>query len=77
PQLHLLNDWRLENPQKFHCKLQVNPDVFIKLVNKIIHHSVFYNKSKNPQLPVPVQLVIFLNGTRHYGNAATAKDVAD
>jgi hypothetical protein len=76
-QLHLLDKWRLENPWKFHHKLQVNPEVFIRLVDKIIYHPVFYNNSNNQQLPVPVQLAIFLNAAGHYGNAATAADMGD
>ncbi|KAG2069313.1 hypothetical protein BDR04DRAFT_994014, partial [Suillus decipiens] len=68
---------RLENPQKSHRKLQVDPDVFIELINKIIHHPIFYNNSNNPQLPVPIQLAIFLNATGHYGNAATVEDMGE
>jgi hypothetical protein len=77
PQLHLLDEWRLENPRRFRRKLRVDPEVFVELVNRIIHHPVFYNNSNNPQLPVPVQLAVFLNGIGHYGNAATAEDMAD
>ncbi|KAG2335941.1 hypothetical protein BDR05DRAFT_860634, partial [Suillus weaverae] len=77
PQLHLLDKWRLENPWRFRRKLQVDPEVFVELINRIIHHPVFYNNSNNPQLPVPVQLAIFLNGIGHYRNAATAEDMAD
>jgi hypothetical protein len=77
PQLHVLDKWRLENPQRFCCKLRVDPEVFVRLVNKIIHHPVFYNNSNNQQLPVPVQLAIFLNAAGHYGNAATAADMGD
>ncbi|KAG2345446.1 hypothetical protein BDR05DRAFT_855160, partial [Suillus weaverae] len=61
----------------FRRKLRVDPEVFVELVNRIIHHPVFYNNSNNPQLPVPVQLAIFLNGIGHYRNAATAEDMAD
>jgi len=77
PQLHLLEEWSLENLRKFRHKLRVDPDIFIELVNKIIHHPIFYNNSNNPQLPVPVQLAIFLNAAGHYGNAATAEDMAE
>ncbi|KAG2063162.1 hypothetical protein BDR04DRAFT_975272, partial [Suillus decipiens] len=33
--------------------------------------------SNNPQLHIPVQLTVFLNGISHYGNAVTTKDIAD
>ncbi|KAG2160027.1 uncharacterized protein EDB93DRAFT_1073969, partial [Suillus bovinus] len=58
-------------------KLRVDPNVFIELVNKITHYPVFYNNSNNTQLPVPVQLAIFLNGAGHYRNTATAEDMGD
>ncbi|KAG2746067.1 hypothetical protein P692DRAFT_201841042 [Suillus brevipes Sb2] len=47
------------------------------IVNKIINHPVFYKNSHNPQLPVPVQLTIFLNSVSHYRNAATTEDIVD
>ncbi|KAG2070072.1 hypothetical protein BDR04DRAFT_1019830, partial [Suillus decipiens] len=53
------------------------PDVFIELINKIIYHPIFYNNSDNPQLPVPIQLAIFLNATGHYGHAVTVEDMGD
>ncbi|KAG2746065.1 hypothetical protein P692DRAFT_201694805, partial [Suillus brevipes Sb2] len=58
-------------------KLRVNPPVFVEIVNKIINHPVFSNNSHNPQLPVPVQLAIFLNSVGHYRNAATMEDIVD
>ncbi|KIK40290.1 hypothetical protein CY34DRAFT_87633, partial [Suillus luteus UH-Slu-Lm8-n1] len=77
PQLHLLEKWALEKPDKFHHKLHVNPPVFVEIVNKIINHPIFYNNSHNPQLPGPVQLTIFLNSISHYRNAATTEDITD
>lgn len=70
-QLHLLEEWALDHPEKFRHKLCVDPPVFMELVNQINNHPVFYNNSNNPQLPVLVQLAIFLNSAGHYGNAAT------
>ncbi|KAG2155201.1 uncharacterized protein EDB93DRAFT_1058463, partial [Suillus bovinus] len=61
----------------FRCKLHVDPPTFVHLVNIIINHPIFQNNSNNPQLPVPVQLVIFLNSAGHYGNAATTEDIAE
>lgn len=77
PQLHLLEEWALDHPEKFRRKLRVDPPVFTELVNQISNHPVFHNNSNNPQLPVPVQLAIFLNSAGHYGNAATTEDVAE
>ncbi|KAG2065255.1 hypothetical protein BDR04DRAFT_1033229 [Suillus decipiens] len=77
PQLHLLEEWALDQPDKFRRKLRVDPPVFAEIVNKIINHPIFHNNSQNPQLPVPVQLAIFLNSAGHYGNAATTEDIAD
>jgi len=77
PQLHLLEEWALDHPEKFRRKLCVDPPVFTELVNRINNHPVFYNNSNNPQLPVPVQLAIFLNSAGHYGNAATTEDIVE
>ncbi|KAG2345638.1 hypothetical protein BDR05DRAFT_974965 [Suillus weaverae] len=77
PQLHLLEEWALSHPKKFCCKLCVDLPVFEHLVNMILAHPVFYNNSNNPQLPVPMQLTIFLNSTGHYGNAVTTEDIAE
>ncbi|KAG2337360.1 hypothetical protein BDR05DRAFT_859444, partial [Suillus weaverae] len=33
--------------------------------------------SNNSQLPITIQLTVFLNGIGHYGNAATTEDIAD
>lgn len=77
PQLHLLEEWALDHPDKFRRKLRVDLPVFEHLVNTILAHPVFHNNSNNPQLPVPMQLAIFLNSAGHYGNAATTEDIAE
>ncbi|KAG1719537.1 uncharacterized protein EDB91DRAFT_1257571 [Suillus paluster] len=77
PQLHLLQEWALLLPQKFRCKLCVDADVFDEVMTLIQPHPIFYNKLNNPQLPVTVQLAIFLNGIDHYDNAATTEDISD
>ncbi|KAG2058725.1 hypothetical protein BDR06DRAFT_875497, partial [Suillus hirtellus] len=46
-------------------------------VNPLEGHKIFYNQFNNSQLPVSIQLSIFLNGIKHYGNAATMEDLAD
>lgn len=50
--------------------------MFVELINKIIYHLIFYNNSNNPQLPVLIQLAIFLNAAGHYGIAATVAEWA-
>ena len=78
PQLQLLEEWCLNDDlHKFRRKLRVDPDVFTALVNKIIDHPIFSNNSNNPQLPIPVQLSVFLNGVGHYGNSASIEDIAE
>jgi hypothetical protein len=77
PQLHLLPEWGMHAPDRFCQKLHVSPAIFNKLVECIQPHGIFYNNSNNPQLPVPIQLVIFLNGIGHYGNTAMTQDLAE
>ncbi|KAG2048435.1 hypothetical protein BDR06DRAFT_984800 [Suillus hirtellus] len=77
PQLHLLPEWGMHAPDKFLRKHCVSPAVFNKLIEHIQPHAIFYNNSNNPQLPIPIQLAIFLNGIGHYGNAATTQDLAE
>ncbi|KIN95105.1 hypothetical protein M404DRAFT_53663, partial [Pisolithus tinctorius Marx 270] len=77
PQLHLLDEWKIDHPRLFQHKLRVPPAVFSAIVDKIETHPIFHNNSNNPQLPVPIQLAIFLNAAGHYGNAATSQDMAE
>ncbi|KAG2064170.1 hypothetical protein BDR04DRAFT_1035994 [Suillus decipiens] len=77
PQLHLLPEWRMHAPDKFCQKLHVCPAVFNKLIECIQPHAIFYNNSNNSQLPIPIQLAVFLNSIGHYGNAATMQDLAE
>ncbi|KAG2070556.1 hypothetical protein BDR04DRAFT_1018586, partial [Suillus decipiens] len=58
-------------------KLCVSPTVFDKLIECIQPHTIFYNDSNNSQLPVPIQLMIFLNSVGHCGNAAMTTDLAE
>ena len=78
PQLQLLEQWALDGDvDKFHRKLRVDPEVFKHIVDCIHHHPGFSSQSNNPQFPVPVQLMIFLNGAGHYGNTATTEDLVE
>jgi len=78
PQLQLLEEWCINDDlQKFCNKLHVNPNVFAHIIQRIEGHPVFSNNSNNPQLGIPIQLTIFLNGVSHYGNSATTDDLAE
>ncbi|KAG2054074.1 hypothetical protein BDR06DRAFT_826215, partial [Suillus hirtellus] len=72
-----LQEWALLSPEKFRRKLRIDAEVFNKLTTLIQAHPIFHNNLNNPQLPVAVQLTIFLNGVGHYGNAATTEDISD
>ncbi|KAG2751392.1 hypothetical protein P692DRAFT_201838976 [Suillus brevipes Sb2] len=63
-------------PELFRQKLRVNSEIFDDILNQISGHPIFQNNSNNPQLPVSIQLAIFLNHAGHYGNAITVEDVA-
>ena len=76
PQLHLLVHFEEHRPHLFRQKLRVNPEIFDDILDLISSHPIFHNQSNNPQLPVAIQLAIFLNRAGHYGNAITLEDVA-
>jgi hypothetical protein len=75
-QLHLLDHWRIHSPERFRRKLRVEPLTFDSLVTQIEDHPVFHNNSNNSQLPVHIQLGIFLFRAGHYGNASSPEDAA-
>jgi hypothetical protein len=75
-QLHLLDHWRIHNPERFRRKLRVEPQTFDSLVSRIEDHSIFHNNSNISQLPVYIQLYIFLFRAGHYGNASSPEDTA-
>ena len=78
PQLQLLEEWSLDGDiTRFRQKLCVVPEVFAGIAQRIGGHPVFFNASNNLQLPMPIQLAIFLNGAGHYGNALTMEDLAE
>ena len=76
PQLHLLEHFAVFRPHLFCKKLRVDPAIFDCIVNKIHEHDIFHSGSNNLQLPVSIQLAIFLNRAGHYGNAISPEDVA-
>jgi hypothetical protein len=76
PQLHMLVHHEEHRPHLFRQKLRVNPEIFDDILDHISGHPIFQNQSNNPQLPVSIQLAIFLNRAGHYGNAITLEDVA-
>ena len=75
-QLHLLDHWRLYSPERFRRKLRVEPETFDGLVVLIKDDPIFSNQSNCPQLPVGIQLCVFLFRAGHYGNAASPEDTA-
>ncbi|KIK35238.1 hypothetical protein CY34DRAFT_96470 [Suillus luteus UH-Slu-Lm8-n1] len=75
PQIQLLDDFGHSRQHLFHKKLRVNPDIFDDILDQISGHSIFTNQSNNPQLPIAIQLAIFLNRAGHYGNAISPEDV--
>jgi len=75
PQLHLLEHFAEFHPHLFRKKLRVYPAVFNCILDHISDHPIFQSRSNNLQLPVAVQLAIFLNRTGHYGNAISPEDI--
>jgi hypothetical protein len=76
PQLHLLVHFGEHRPHLFRQKLRVEPEIFDDILDLISDHPIFCNNSHNPQLPVSIQLAIFLNRAGHYGNSISVEYVA-
>jgi hypothetical protein len=76
PQLHMLIHHEKHRPYLFRQKLRVDPIIFDDILDQISDHQIFFNQSNNPQLPISIQLAIFLNRAGHYGNAISLEDVA-
>ncbi|KIK13121.1 hypothetical protein PISMIDRAFT_18220 [Pisolithus microcarpus 441] len=74
-QLPLLSHFAEHHPSLFQKKLRVNLEVFDDILDQISGHPVFQNQSNNKQLPVSIQLAIFLYRASHYGNACSLEDV--
>ena len=77
PQIYLLDEWKLNHPHLFQCKLCVLFDVFAHILGKIQDRPAFGSNPNSPQLPVSIQLAVFLNAAGHYGNAAMLQDIAE
>ncbi|KIJ13924.1 hypothetical protein PAXINDRAFT_80094 [Paxillus involutus ATCC 200175] len=75
-QLPLLEHFADFRPHLFHKKLHVDPQVFDCILGQISNHPIFLSHGNRPQLPVAIQLAIFLNRAGHYGNAISPEDVA-
>ncbi|KIK17373.1 hypothetical protein PISMIDRAFT_49375, partial [Pisolithus microcarpus 441] len=58
----------LHQPDLFCKKLCVSPDTFDFILDSVSGHPIFQNNLPNCQLPVALQLAIFLNCMGHYGN---------
>lgn len=77
PQIQLLDDHRIHQPNNFCHSVCVNPLTFDSLVVRIKDNSIFYNNLNCPQLAPTAQLAIFLNCASHYGNWAGPDNLAD
>jgi hypothetical protein len=75
-QLHLLDHWADHSLRNFHAKLRVHPVTFQRLLNLINDHQIFHNNSNSSQLPVHVQLAIYLARAGHYGNGSSLLEIA-
>ncbi|KIJ13565.1 hypothetical protein PAXINDRAFT_80709 [Paxillus involutus ATCC 200175] len=75
-QLHLLSHFADHRPHLFRKKLHVDPLIFDDILDQISGHLIFQNQSNNKQLPIAIQLAIFLNRAEHYGNACCPEDWA-
>lgn len=75
-QIHLLEHFADFRPHLFRKKVHVDPDVFDCILDRISGDPIFQSRSNNPQLPVALQLAIFLNRAGHYGNAVSSEDVS-
>jgi hypothetical protein len=76
PQLHLLVHFGEHRPLLFCHKLCVDPEIFDDILDLISDHPIFHNNSNNSQLPIAIQLAIFLNHAGHYGNSISLLDVS-
>ncbi|KIM55293.1 hypothetical protein SCLCIDRAFT_81192, partial [Scleroderma citrinum Foug A] len=73
--LHLLEHAAEHHPAQFHQKLHINPLIFDNILDQISNHTIFQNQSNNKQLPIIIQLAIFLFHVGHYGNACMPEDI--
>ncbi|KAF9233516.1 hypothetical protein BU15DRAFT_80010 [Melanogaster broomeanus] len=60
-QLHLLAHFADHRPHLFRKKLRVDPVIFDDILDQISDHPIFQYQSNNKQLPIAIQLAIFLN----------------
>jgi len=76
-QLPLLTHYAEHQPKKFCKKLRVYPVVFNDILGEISDHPIFQNWSNNRQIPISIQLAIFLYCAGHYRNACSPDDIAE
>ena len=75
-QLPLLIHFAEHRPDKFCKKLRIYPVVFNDILQEISDHPIFQNQSNNRQMPILIQLAIFLYHVGHYRNTCSPDDVA-
>ena len=76
PQLPLLDHFADYQPHLFHKKLRIDSQIFDRILEQISGSDIFIPKGNQPQLPISIQLAIFLNHAGHYGNAISLEDIA-
>ena len=76
PQLHLLEHYADFRSHLFHTRLRVESGIFDCILDQISDHDIFQSQSNNPQLPVAIQLTIFLKCAGHYGNGCTPESLS-
>ena len=75
-QFSLLECWRVDSLECFRWKVWVNLEMFDGLLALIVNNDIFSNNSNCPQLPIHIQLAIFLFCAGHYGNTVSPEDAA-
>jgi len=75
-QIPLLVEFEEWHHDRYREIVRVEPEVFQGILLLIQDHHIFHNNSPNPQMPVKIQLVIFLKRAGHYGNAASPEAIA-
>ena len=75
-QLHLLDHWQEHDIRNFRAKLRVHPLTFCHILDLIKDHPIFHNNLNSAQMPVDIQLAVYLVRAGHYGNSSAVSEVA-
>lgn len=74
-QIQRLPHFAAHHPDLFHQKLHIYPDIFNNILDCINENPIFQNNSNNHQLPIALQLAIFVNHVDHYGHVISNEDI--